>query len=357
MRLTQLIAIGAVSAALLTGCAAGGGSDSAAPGAVYSDEGGGYGGEMAVQDSTAAGDRAAADGSTDADQSVPASGDYLVREASIGVKVDSIEDAAQQVREIATEAGGSVISEQFGDSGYYPMETDITRFGTMTVSVPSAELDATMERLADLGEVRTRSSNAYDVQDEYVDVEARAATLEASIERMRALMDRTEDIKQIVELETALSARQADLDSLRARLNSLDQRIAMSPVQVSLTTTDDLGEPEGGILGALRDAWNAFTASAALLITAVGALLPWLAVGAIAAWVLVVVLRRWERRRKARAANTAAPADTAAPMAVPDRSDPDASPASAHPSSPSSESAQSSAPETHGDTEPPRSTD
>jgi hypothetical protein len=339
MRLTQLIAIGAASAALLTGCAAGGGSDAAEPGAgAYSDEGGGYGGEMGVEDSTG-GDRAA-DGRADADQSIAASGDYLVREASIGVKVDSIEDAAQQVREIAAEVGGSVVSEQFGDSGYYPMESDITRYGTMTVSVPSAELDATMERLADLGEVRTRSSNAYDVQDEYVDVEARVATLEASIERMRALMDRTEDIKQIVELETALSARQADLDSLQARLNSLDQRIAMSPVQVSLTTTDDLGEPEGGILGALRDAWNAFTASAALLITAVGALLPWLAVGALAAWVLIVVLRRWERRRKARTA-------TAASAPAPDRPGPP-SPAAAQPSSPKSAPAAPAAPDVAG---------
>lgn len=295
MRLKQLIAIGAASAALLTGCSAGGSSDSAAPDAGGVSEG------LAVIDK---GSEEAARAAGDVDASAPTavSGDYLVREASLGIKVETISDAAARIREIARSAGGSVTNEQFGDGFYGPAGTDITRYGTMTISVPSDRLDATIEQLTALGEVRTRTSNAYDVQDEYVDVEARIATLEASIARMRALMDRTEDIEQIVELETALSARQADLDSLQARLNSLDQRIQTSPVTIMLTTTDDLGEPDDGIVGALKEAWDAFTTSAALLITTVGAVLPWLLVGALALWTLITVGRRIERRRRTRSA-------------------------------------------------------
>ncbi|MCA1783477.1 MAG: DUF4349 domain-containing protein [Dermatophilaceae bacterium] len=329
MQLKQLIVIGAASAALLTGCSAGssGDSDSAMPGVAYSDAGGEMSPEMA--DEAAA---RAADGDATTAQDV-VSGDYLVREASLGVKVDSIEEAATRVRQIAVEAGGSVTQEQFGDGFYGPEGTDITRYGTMTISVPSEELDATMTELTALGEVRTRSSNSYDVQDEYVDVEARIATLDASITRMRALMDRTEDIKQIVELETALSARQADLDALQARLNSLDQRIATSPITIMLTTTDELGEPEGGIIGALKDAWNAFTTSAAVLITTIGALLPWLVVGGLAGWALITLIRRIGRGRRARAANHAQPVQdershepTSAPEPAPAPSAPGSTP-------------------------------
>ena len=137
--------------------------------------------------------------------------------------------------------------------------------------------------------------------------------LEASIARMRDLMEQTEDVEQIVALETSLSERQADLDSLQARLNSLQNRIAMSPVFITLTTTDDLGEPDDGILGALKDAWAAFTRSAALLITTVGALLPWLLVGGLAAWLLVVVARRVRARRR-RNATAPAAVEPAAPV-------------------------------------------
>lgn len=224
---------------------------------------------------------------------------YRVREAAIGLKVDNIAEAAAHVRRIAVAAGGSVLNENFGDDYYGPASTTIDRYGSITISVPSDRLDATIDELTKLGDVRTRSSNSQDVEAEFVDVEARIATLEASIARMRDLMTRTDDIDQIVQLETALSSRQADLDSLQARLNSLSARIAMSPVSVMLTTTDDLGEPTGGFLGALKDSWEAMKTSAGILVTAAGALLPWVVVGALAVWGLWA-LRKVLRRRRAR---------------------------------------------------------
>lgn len=326
MRIARIVAVTAAAAALLTGCStmSDTGGDSAEPGvAVYSGEsdGGGVASEDAAR---ALGDPLPSPG-------VAGDTRYQVREASLGIKVESIGDAAARVRQIATDAGGSVTSEQFGDVLYGPADSTIERYGTMTISVPSEELDATLDQLSALGEVRTRSSNAYDVEDEYVDVEARIATLEASIARMRDLMEQTEDVEQIVSLETSLSERQADLDSLQARLNSLQNRIAMSPVFITLTTTDDLGEPDDGIVGALKDAWAAFTRSAALLITTVGALLPWLLVGGLAAWLLVMVARRVRARRRRNvtapaAVEPAAPvvAEPAASVAAPDTETPPA---------------------------------
>ena len=244
------------------------------------------------------------------------SGEYLVREASLGLKVDDIMAAAAQVRQIADVAGGSVTHESFGD-GYYGPASTIDRYGSITISVPGDTVDETMTRLSEIGEVRTRSSNAYSVEDEYVDVEARIATLRASIDRMRDLMELTEDIDQIVKLETALSGRQADLDSLQARLNSLDSRIAMSPINVQLTTTDDLGEPSDGFLGALKDAWSAFTTSAGILITTIGALVPWIIAGGLGVW-LMVRLVRWLQNRSARPAA----AQPAAPVTQPEQHEP-----------------------------------
>lgn len=243
-------------------------------------------------------------------QSAPAASDvgadeYLVREAGLGLKVDDIMETATKVRQIAIAAGGSVTNESFGDGHYGPAST-IDRYGMMTISVPSEALDETMNELTQLGELRTRSSNAYSVEDEYVDVEARIATLRASIDRMRALMAQTDDIEQIVSLETALSSRQADLDSLQARLNSLRSRIDMSPITIQLTTTDDLGEPDTGFIAALANAWDAFTTSARVLVTTIGALLPWILVGGLGIWFIVWIARRLGRRSDARPAQPVA---------------------------------------------------
>lgn len=290
-RSLRLLSALAVVLALLTGCSglaqetSGDSADAPAGGAVAD-----FGGDVVEEG-------AAASAADLAKTEVGVGQEYLVREAAIGLKVDDIAEAAGQVRRIATAAGGSVVNESFGDDYYGPASTTIDRYGSMTISVPSEQLDATIDELTRLGEVRTRSSNSQDVEAEFVDVEARIATLEASIARMRELMTQTDDIDQIVKLETALSSRQADLDALQARLNSLSARIDMSPVSVMLTTTDDLGEPTGGFLGALKDSWEAMKTSTGILITAAGALLPWVIVGALAIWALWALRKSLRRRR------------------------------------------------------------
>lgn len=293
----RMIVAVAMVLALVTGCSAldqGASSDGGEP--VAGSAGIDVGADMAQE-------AAAASPVQRVETDLAVSQEYLVREAAIGLKVDDIAEAAGRVRQIAAAAGGSVINESFGDDYYGPARTTIDRYGSITIAVPSERLDATIDELTQLGEVRTRSSNSQDVESEYVDVEARIATLEASIERMRDLMTQTNDIDQIVKLETALSSRQADLDSLQARLNALSARIAMSPVSVMLTTTDDLGEPTGGFLGALKDSWEAMKTSAGILLTAAGALLPWVVVGGLGTWALVWVIRRAQGRRRDRAAS------------------------------------------------------
>ncbi|MDO5502350.1 MAG: DUF4349 domain-containing protein [Actinomycetia bacterium] len=285
---------------LLAGCSAGGSPsmapahdlvDNAVPQDRDSSAGGGAAQGMAETDG--------ADPATDVDVTSA----YLVREAELGIKVEDIMAAAGQVRDIAAGAGGAVVSESFGENDY-GYRGSVEEYGSLTISVPSESLEATLTELSEIGEVRTRSSHSEDVADEYIDVEARIETLRASIERMRELMDQTTDIEHIISLERALSDRQADLDALQARLNSLDSRIAMSPITVELTTSDDLAfSNDPGVGGALSDAWRAFTHSAAALLTTIAALLPWLLLAAP-----VVLLLMWLSRARSRRSIRSAPA-------------------------------------------------
>lgn len=299
----KLLAAGAAATVLLTGCSAS--SDSAGGSAPDQD--------MSVEEGLArpamASDGAAADEMA-SESELPTDTDYLVRWASMDVKVEDVTESATKVRSIASAAGGVVTSEQFGDDRFYG-SGQARAYGSISISVPSEKLDEVLDELATVGEVRSRSSESTDVKDEYVDVEARIKTLTASIERMRDLMSQTDDIKQIIELETALSARQADLDALQARMNDLKGRIAMSPVQVSLSTGDDPYYEEPGIAGAFKQAWNDFKSSATVLVRAVGALLPWVLIGGLAAWPLIWGLRRTRTRRATASTPTEAPAETA----------------------------------------------
>jgi hypothetical protein len=291
---------GLALAALLAGTAAcGGGSDngtssgSAAGGAPNSAR---SGGAAELKSGTGAG--------TDAAKVAPVvvtpSSQYLARRAQLSLKVKSIAQAAAAVRSASAAAGGLILAENIGgSSGPTPVEGErvtANTYGEITVSVPADRLDTFLDDVSRLGTVISRQSSSEDVKQQYVDTDARLKTMRASVDRVRALMARATDIGQVVALESELARREADLEALESQMAALKDSIARSPVQVSLTTDPSVVKTDDtGFLAGLKRGWTAFTASVGVLVTVIGAILPFAVVAALLGYPLTL----WLRRRRA----------------------------------------------------------
>lgn len=239
------------------------------------------------------------------DVAAAASAAKLVRSAWLGIQVTDLTAAAAKVRAIATTAGGQVLSENVvttsapmditGELGDVKVPAVGPSEARVVLGVPSDKLDGVLTELSRIGTVSYRSSQTQDVTDTYVDTKARVATMEAGVDRLRALLTKATSLEQVITLESELTRRQADLDALRARLADLDQRVAQSEVTVTLWTSDvePVVDDEGGFLAALRGAWDAFLSSLAVIFTGLAVLLPWLVIVLL----VVLVTRRVLRRR------------------------------------------------------------
>ncbi len=239
----------------------------------------------------------------------------LVRSAWLGIQVTDLTAAAATVRTIATTAGGQVLSEnvvttpsprdisgELGDVKISPVGPSEAR---LVLGVPSDKLDGVLTELSRIGTVSYRSSQSQDVTDTYVDTEARVATMQAGVDRLRALLAKATSLEQIITLESELTRRQADLDALRARLAELDKRVAQSEVTVTLWTSEV--EPvvdDDGFLDGLRGAWDAFLSSLTVIFTGLAVLLPWIVIALIVALVVRRILRRRGRPGTGAASST-----------------------------------------------------
>jgi len=308
----RAIAAVVIAAGLLVGAAACGGatdggstsSSGAAPGTASPANPGADEGLAARDSSAGSSGESAAKAATAA---VLPSSDYLARRAQLSLKVKSIARAAAAVRAASAAAGGLVVTESIGSGGGpRPVEGDklaAETYGEITVSVPAQRLDTFLDDVSRLGTLLSRQSSSEDVKQQYVDTESRLRTMRASVDRVRALMARATTISQIVALESELSRREADLESLESQLAALKDSIARSPVQVSLTTDPATVAPaDTGFLAGLKRGWSAFTASLTVLVTGIGALLPFAVVAALVA----VPVTLWLRRRRAGRPPTAA---------------------------------------------------
>lgn len=235
---------------------------------------------------------------------------------AITVRTDSVLTAAHRVEGIATAAGGLVSDEQtdVGNSGGpgYPTPSDDARqqtYSTLTVRVPPAAYDATVADIAALGTLVSQSRSSADVTDEYVDVQARVTSQEASLNRLLALVDSAARLDDVLSLENEIASRQSDLDSLKARMASLDQEVGMATVVVTLTDDADVlaaTAPPTGFVGGLDRGWHAFTSAAGVAFTAIGASLPFVVLFGLIALIARPFVRRYRRRTPAA---SAAPAD------------------------------------------------
>ena len=178
---------------------------------------------------------------------------------------------------------------------------------TISIRIPASRFDETMDRLAGLAvNVASRNESAQDVTEEYVDLEARLESLEAARQRLLEIMQEARSTKDLLEAEQQLTQREAEIESIKGRMQYLEQSARLSSIWIELQPYI-LSQPMG-------DQWRpAETARSAVDTLLAGlrgfgnlaifftiAILPWfLAIGLVI--LLIVLLIRWRARaRRAR---------------------------------------------------------
>ena len=218
----------------------------------------------------------------------------IIYTGTITVRVDKVNQAADQLVAIASGAGGFVGGDQ--------RSSDANRStATLTLRIPADKFTRTLDDISHVtgGHEQNRQVSTQDVTADVIDLAARIQAQQASVDRVRALLAKAQTISEITSVESELSRRESDLESLQAKQRSLGDLTALSTITVTLLGPDAPAPPAPkkattGFLAGLAAGWHAFTASLRVLLTVLGALLPFL----IAFGVPALAVLWWLRRRR-----------------------------------------------------------
>jgi hypothetical protein len=217
----------------------------------------------------------------------------LVRTAQLSVEVTDQAASSRQVRSAAAGVNGFITEEQSSDTG-----------SMLVLRVPADSLDRLIDDIAAVGRVVGRSSQVLDATEEVVDLDARVASQQASVARVRALLTEAVSIGDVVAIESELARREADLDSLTKRLEALRDRVALSTLTVDLRSpgAPPVGnQPPPGFRDGLAAGWDGLRAAGTAAAAVIGFLLPFLPVVVMLGGI-VWLARRVVRARRAPAA-------------------------------------------------------
>jgi len=204
--------------------------------------------------------------------------------------VESPLEAADEVRAVVESAGGRVDSR----SEYTDWVTEAPS-AYLWVRIPADSLENTLAQIEQLGTLESKSLNNSDVTLQVIDLDARIGVLESSIQKLRDLQDQATTTAELIEVEAALSDRQAELDSLNSQRNYLTDQVQYASIGIQLSSPEVAPERDpGSFLDGIVSGWNAMLAFFAGTIVFFGFIVPWLGllVGiGIVVWIAVAIRR------------------------------------------------------------------
>ncbi|HWQ12771.1 MAG TPA: DUF4349 domain-containing protein, partial [Roseiflexaceae bacterium] len=223
---------------------------------------------------------------------VPASQRLVIRNASLSLQVENVREAEASVRAKAAELGGYVVSSQTNGEGDYMTAVVVFR-------VPAAQFDAALSGVQGLAKkVLSRNVSGEDVTEEYVDLESRLRTLEATRDRLLDLLAKAQTVEDALSVNSALTDVQGQVEQIKGRMQYLRQSAALStisvelhPVPVTPIVVEDAWQPLQVARGALRDLLEFGQGLVNLAIV----LLIWTPV-----WLPLVLFLRWGFRKLTR---------------------------------------------------------
>lgn len=292
--------------AALAACSSASDSSSDAGGSVEMADGMAASPELAEEGSSGgksgAGDSASgADSSTVVDRSTPPSERSVISTGTVSLRSPDVAEARREVQRVVDAQGGDITDEN--------TETDDegrTSYSRLVVRVPSAKFSASMTALEGAAELRSSNRGAEDVTTAVIDTDVRVRAQQASLKRVELLLSRAQSLKDIIWIESQLTSRQAELDSLKSQQSWLKDQTTLSTITVDITAIpekekSEKDEDEAGFLVGLEGGMKALGASASAIATVVGALLPF------AVLVLVLGFPVWLLARRRRTAQPPSP--------------------------------------------------
>jgi hypothetical protein len=219
----------------------------------------------------------------------------VVKTASMTITVSDTSAAADKAAVMAENSDGRVDSRS-EDAG---SDRGLART-SVVLRVPADKLDGVVRELKTLGTVQTAETRSEDVTAQRVDLDARMKALQTSVDRLLGIMRDAKDPEALISAESALSQRQADLDSLRAQRDALGDRIDYSTVDASFVA-ETIGGPAPneyqGFVGHIEKGWDVLVSVVGNLVLLFALLLPWLGLLAVAGGISYGVIRLVRARR------------------------------------------------------------
>lgn len=229
----------------------------------------------------------------------------LIYRASMNIQTLDFDSATESLEKLTAAMGGYMESSQTYTGDYYSGRS--SRSAYYTVRVPAEKFEAFLTSVDESGifHVTNVSRSADDIGTEYFDTEARLKTQKVKQERLLSLLEKADNMEDIISLENALSEVEYMIESYTSTLNRYDDLVGFSTIEISMdevARVTDTGETTSfgsRISAAFNNGVSSFaSAMEDFAVWLAASILPLILVAIVIALAIIIPVRVSRKRRR-----------------------------------------------------------
>ncbi len=160
----------------------------------------------------------------------------VIENTNMSILVKDVAEALSGIEKQTVTAGGYMVNKSIS-------KPEGAANGSISVRVPVEKREAAMEGFRALGvKVVSENVTGHDVTDQYVDIEARIASLNKTKAKIEGLQEQATRVTDLMEIQRQLTNIEQQIDSYKGSQKYLEQTAKLTLISINLST-DELALP------------------------------------------------------------------------------------------------------------------
>lgn len=158
-------------------------------------------------------------------------GAKLICDVYINMETTALDEVVEEMEKRTTDLGGYI-----QDVNLYNYSN--SRNYNMTIRIPYTKVDTFLNGIEEFGTVSNISDSTRDVTLQYADSETRLKNLNQQHDRLLDLLDKAENLTDVIEIEARLSEVETEIDSYSLEIKNYDNLVNYSTITLSIDERD-----------------------------------------------------------------------------------------------------------------------
>ena len=228
----------------------------------------------------------------------------LVYTSRVSLETENFDEASKTLHDTISALGGIIVNENASNlntisySGYRRLD--------ITVRIPQENYNTFLSGLSENYNVASVNNSVENMTEYYYDSNNRLKSYRIQEERLFAMLEKAESVKEMLEIESRLCDVQYQIESITNTLRTIDNDVKYATFYIYLNEVTKFTTPAPKTFGdrlteTLKDSAETFTEFAEGLLFGLIYFIPYLVIISVVAVIVIASVKRANKKRRAKA--------------------------------------------------------